>query len=137
MKKKLSRQWFGKKRGKFRVSPANERTWKEIVFHSKLEMLLGQALFAGLEAGVWVEVERQVKIELAEFVTYVADFVAMTPEGKKIVWEAKGAETAAWKRVKKAWKKYGPYEMRVVKYRGRGFGITETLPAGTDAPRGL
>lgn len=136
-KNRNTRQWFGRKRGKFRVSPANERTWKDIVFHSKLEMLVGQMLFLGLETGVWKEVERQVRIELAEFVTYVADFVATTPDGRKIVWEAKGAETAAWRRVKKAWKKYGPYELRVVKYRGRGFRITEILPAGTEAPRGL
>ncbi len=129
----LRRQYFGKKRGKFRVSPANQRTWNGIVFHSKLEMLLGQMLFIGLETGVWTEIERQVKIELAEFVTYVADFIATTPDGKKVVWEAKGAETAAWRRVKKAWKKYGPYELRIVKYRGRGIGITETLSKGTEA----
>lgn len=121
---------------KYRVSAPEARTFNGKVYASKAECLYAQELDLVLRAGKLVEVVEQPRLWLGvRENVYVPDFliVPLPPFSPWYV-DVKGVETAAFKRNKKLWKRYGRLALHIVKRSGSGFKTTETItPENRDA----
>lgn len=103
----------GKRGNKYGVSPKELRTYNGVVYHSKAEMRDATWLDVLRAAGMvrwWL---RQVRVPLGDD-ALVIDFLVCDNNGTVYAYERKGYETSVWKRKKKLWRKYGPFDLRVV-----------------------
>lgn len=88
-----------------------DRTYMNIVFHSKHEMeVYRDYVLPNEHIGIFRDVRRQVKYDLhavtpggfkVKIATWKADFVALDREGKTVVMDAKGYPTEIYRRSKK------------------------------------
>jgi hypothetical protein len=114
------------KRGnKYRVSPKEERTHNGITYASKIEMRRAQ--FWSAQLGCVVIEQPKFRLGCPENV-YIADFLVIPVEGRPWVEDVKGTETPKFKRDKKLWKRYGPLELRIVKWNRSGWKIDSVFP---------
>lgn len=128
---------FGKRNrtdmNKYRVSAPEARTFNGKVYASKAECMYAQELALRLRAGELAEVVEQPRLWLGVVENiYVPDFLII-PFGDAMPYyiDVKGVETAAFKKNKKLWAKYGRLQLRIVKRSGNGFKTTETItPTG-------
>lgn len=116
------------RRNKYRVAPAEQRTWNGRTYASKAEMRRAIALHAKLESGELRVVLEQPTTRLGcpENV-YRPDFMCVSADGRTWFEDVKGAETAAFKRNRKLWAAYGRAPLHIIKARG-----TEVLEGGAD-----
>ena len=111
------------KMNKYRVSAPEARTWNGKTYASKAEMEYAVMLHTQLERGqfildyieqprVWLGVRENV---------YVPDFLVVWADRCPSYIDVKGVETAAFRRNKKLWSRYGRLELQVVKKKGKRF----------------
>jgi hypothetical protein len=113
------------KHNKYRVSPADQRTWRGKTYASKAERDYATLLDDELRMGLWDEIVEQPPIRLGP-IDYVPDFALR--KGTTWRWaDVKGVETAAFRLKVKLWREYGPGELLIVKKRGKGFKVTERV----------
>ena len=129
------------KRSKYNVAPAEDRRWNGRTYDSKAEMLYAIHLEEQRALGVLIEIVAQPRIWLGvpENV-YVPDFLVI-PAGlvDPHYIDVKGAETPAFKKVKKLWKAYGRIPLKIVVQKGRSFVTAEIIksPNSSQTPRPL
>jgi len=116
-----------RRRSKFNVAKKEDRTWRGKVYASKAEMLYAQAIEVQIKAGEIVEVVEQPRLWLGvpENV-YVPDFLVVTTTEAFYV-DVKGTETAAFKKNKRLWAKYGRLPLRIVAIKGDRFHLIKTI----------
>lgn len=115
-------------RNKYRVSPPDQRRWNGRTYASKAEMRRAQELHGLKDAGVYLEVVDQPSLWLGvPENTYRPDFLVIAP-GEAYYEDVKGAETTAFKRIKKLWASYGRLPLRIVKAKGKRFETVEVIP---------
>lgn len=113
------------RRNKYKVSPADQRTWRGKTYASKAEMEYAKVLDGEMRAGLWDEIVEQPPIRLGP-VDYVPDFALRKAD--RWTWaDVKGMETAAFRLKVKLWREYGPGELVIVKKSGKGFKVTERV----------
>ncbi len=61
--------------------------------------------------------------------TYRPDFHVLPHIGMGWYEEVKGAELKSWRRNKRLWKRYGPCDLRVLKWNGSSWNV-EVVPGG-------
>ena len=61
--------------------------------------------------------------------TYRPDFKVVPRFGNSWCEEVKGQELEAWRRNKRLWKKYGPCDLKVLKWNGSSWNV-EVVPGG-------
>jgi len=108
------------KRNKYNANPTRYRGWRfdskfEAEYAKKLDALVGKRIVLW-----WL---RQVPIDLTEDDRYKVDFLVFYEDGTLEAVEIKGMETAAFRRTRRLWLKYGPMPLKIVK-KNR---TTETL----------
>lgn len=117
---------------KYRVSPADQRTWNGRVFASKAEMLYAKLLADWQYLGAvswWIE-QPLFRLGCPEN-TYRPDFLVCWREIDGREWcqaiDVKGVSTAAFKRNLKLWKQYAPMTLRIVKRVRNGIWDSEVI----------
>lgn len=124
-----------KRRSKYNVAPASERTWRGKVYASKAEMLYAQMLEIEVANGWIIEVVEQPRLWLGVRENiYVPDFLIVRASGAFYV-DVKGTETAAFRKNKKLWAAYGRLPLQIVALKGKVFHVVEVIqpPARTAA----
>lgn len=110
------------RRNKYRVSPPDQRTWNGKVYASKAEMSYAVHLDSLIRAGHVTEVVEQPRVCLGiRENVYVPDFLVIVMHGNlghAYYVDVKGAETQAFKKNVRLWRKYGRLPLRIVK-RGK------------------
>jgi len=122
------------------VRPREERTYKGVLYASKLEARRAVYLDTLIELGEVREWSRQpIFILGTDPVTkYRADFHIVWKNGNVTFedvkpWSRKRKApfiTAAFKRTIRLWKRYGPYNLRIVCYHDGGWHCEEIIPGG-------
>jgi predicted nuclease of restriction endonuclease-like RecB superfamily len=102
----------GGRRGKFNVSPPEQRTWRGRTYASKIECQYAQHL--RLDAANW-EVIDQPKVRLGDDFEYRPDFLVIPRNGTPYYIDVKGAETADFRRIRKLWEKHGRLPLHIIK----------------------
>ena len=107
-----------------RVSPKEKRTYNDVVYDSIAEMKRSCVLdmmVAAADIQAWF---RQVPFQLGPDTVWRADFVVIDlpqhDEDGPIhihIEDVKQFETPASRRIKKLWKKYGPYDLHIIGLR--------------------
>jgi predicted nuclease of restriction endonuclease-like RecB superfamily len=113
------------KYNKFKVSPADQRTWRGKTYASKAEMEYAKILDGEMRAGLWDEIIEQPHIRLGP-IDYLPDF-ALLARGVWVWVDVKGAMTPEFKLKLKLWRAYGPGELRIVKKSGKNFKVAERV----------
>lgn len=117
----------GSKAHKYGVSAAPERTYRGRVFSSKAEAVYARDLDTIQRGGhvrLWVS---QPIVLLGEDTAFRPDFLVIGRIGAMDFVDVKGAETREFIAIKKLWRKYGPADLRVVKYANGGFETVEIV----------
>lgn len=101
----------GERKHKYNATP----TWFHGVrYHSKLEAERAGVLLLLVRAGQISDLQRQVVFELGcPENRCIMDFV-YRQDGRWRAEDVKGFETAAFKKIRRLWERYGPCELRVV-----------------------
>lgn len=102
----------GGRRGKYNVSPPEQRTWRGRTYASKIECQYAQNL--RLDASIQ-EVIDQPKVRLGDDFEYRPDFLVIPRFGTPYYIDVKGAETADFRRVRKLWEKHGRLPLHILK----------------------
>lgn len=103
-----------RRRNKYNVAKREDRTWRGKCYDSKAEMLYAQLLADDPDV---IEVVEQPRVWLGvPENAYRPDFLVIKEHGHPFYVDVKGVETAAFKRNKKLWAKYGRLMLAVVKY---------------------
>ena len=97
------------RRNKFNAVKTMYNGWK---YDSKAEAAYAKQLDMDDSVAFWL---RQAGVDLGQDTRYRADFLVIESSGKIYFVDVKGKETAAWKRTKKLWRKYGELPLHVVK----------------------
>lgn len=105
---------------KYNAKPTVYRGWR---FDSKAEAQYARELDERKESGEVYTWLRQTSFDLGEDTRYRADFLVIEGDGTIYAVDVKGMETASFKRIKKLWKKYGEFPLRIIK-KGK---LVETL----------
>lgn len=106
---------------------AKPTVYKGRMYDSKAEAEYAAGLDMDRDIAWWL---RQVSFDLGEDTRYRADFLvadesSMLGSGTDIyAVDVKGVETAAFRKIKKLWRKYGPVPLHVVK-RGKTVEVIE------------
>jgi hypothetical protein len=106
-------------RHKFKVAPANERTWNGRVYASKAEMLYAQLLadWEYLGSVAWWLEQPLFRLGCPEN-TYRPDFLVCWRETDGSEWcqavDVKGVMTASFKKNVKLWRQYAPMSLKIV-----------------------
>ena len=118
-----------------RVSPKEKRTYNYVVYHSIAERKRAQELdFLVASEDELCDWFRQVPFQLGPDTSWRADFVCVDLGGAIWVEDVKEFETPASRRIKRLWKKYGPYPLRIIGLRS---GDIEIPAAALSAEGGL
>lgn len=99
-------------RGKYNVSPPEQRTWRGRTYASKIECQYAQHL--RLDASIQ-EVIDQPKVRLGDDFEYRPDFLVIPRFGTPYYIDVKGAETADFRRIRKLWEKHGRLPLHILK----------------------
>lgn len=119
------------KANKYGVSDSASRTFDGKVYDSKAEMLRAKQLRSYINMDLTYEVVEQPRVSLGcRENIYVPDFLVIGPNGSHYE-DVKGMETAAFKKNKKLWAKYGRLPLHILtRQRGGGWNteIIEPTP---------
>jgi len=118
-----------RRRNKFGVSPAADRTWKGKKYASKAEMQYAMHLDNMMRAGQLSDVAEQPRYKMTKAkIVYVPDFLVTDAGGSRWCVDVKGAETDVFRLKKRLWRFYGPpMPLRLVKKTGTGWTTVETI----------
>ena len=118
-------------RGKYKVSPADQRRLNGRTYGSKAEMEYARLLYMLVECGDVIDFVQQPRLWLGvpENV-YVPDFLGIPNVRKPHYIDVKGMETQKFKRDKKLWASYGRLDLHIVKKSGKNFKTTEVIEGG-------
>lgn len=115
------------RRNKYKVSPADARTWRGRTYASKAEMLYAKELDLQLRGGLIAEIVEQPIIHLGP-IDYRPDFaVRRTPVGVWYWADVKGMETPEFRLKCKLWAECGPGTLYVVKLSGKRFKVARVI----------
>lgn len=114
------------KRSKYQTGPAADRRWRGRTYASLAEKLRAQQLHGRPDLQLVLEQSR-FRLGCDENV-YIADFVVVARDGTVWAEDVKGASTAAWRRQRRLWLRYGPIPLRVLD--SRSLRVSETLEPG-------
>lgn len=111
-----------RKRNKYGVAPAWQRTFEGTLYASKAECIRAQELRLLLKSGEIRQIVEQPHFELGiPENLYVADFKLTRSDGTVWVEDVKGAETREFRKNKKLWRKYGKYTLVILTRKGSGW----------------
>ncbi len=114
---------------KYGVAPKIRRIYKGVVYASLAQAIRAAELDILIQIGdirSW-EPEPVFALGCPEN-KYKADFGVVNSDGSEHVEEVKGAETPAWKKNKRLWKKYGKLPLKILKRRGNRWQTSWLIP---------
>ena len=124
-----------------RVANSKDRTYKNVVYHSKMEMQYAMVLDDLVEVGALEYWLRQVPFQLGPDNSLKVDFVCFRIEVDLAlrpvrfdVWavDVKGYKQKGWGKTRTLWKKYADIELRVLTKKGGWWETIEVIePDGT------
>lgn len=115
---------------KYRVSPADQRTWNGRVYASKAEMEYAKILDLEQRGGIIRNLTHQPAVRLGP-IDFVPDFAAWHVASGKWRWyDVKGVQTPAFKIKLKLWVEYGPGDLFIVKKAGKRFKVVQVVAGG-------
>lgn len=128
---------FGRRRNKYNVAPVDPRTTKptdpgygsrQKVYHSKAEKLYADMVWQGVGYGVMIIEQPTVRLGVPENVYRPDFFYYQQCDHRHYYVDVKGHETAAFRKVKKLWRQYGPCDLVILRMKRNGsFEVTETI----------
>lgn len=101
---------------KYGVAKKEDRTYKGVVYHSKMEAAYAETLDTDPCILWWL---RQVKVDLGPDTRWNMDFLVCDRTDGVFGAEVKGAETREWKRVRKLIEKYIKFPVLIVTAKER------------------
>lgn len=114
-----------RRRNKYNVSAPKDRTWQGRCYDSKAEMLYAQEQWA-MVGSVLSDIVEQPRVPLGADTIYRPDFLILGYINYYV--DVKGVETAAFRKIKKLWSKYGRLSLHVVVRKGKRFATKEVIP---------
>lgn len=121
--------------GKYGVSPKEQRTYNDVVYHSKAEANRAIILDLLVRSGTTTRWERQVPFTLGTIYNrYIVDFVVYESDGTVHAEDVKGFRTADFNRNVKLWRAYGTMPLWILTPGGRNrwnVKIIDPKPEGT------
>lgn len=124
------------KHNKYNVSDPSKRTYKGRTYDSKAEMLYAVRLDLLIKAGEVLDYVDQPKVHISGDLWYRPDFFVVEPEQAYYV-DVKGVMTDGFRKIMAAWPARPGFPLRIVKRKGDGFIVTETINSHHHAAGGL